>query len=124
MQKVLNLTRGTVLCANVEEAQGAMGRGKGLMGRNALPADAGMLIGSGPLIPMMWIHTFFMRFPIDLVFLDRAGRIVRVMAGVKPWRVTAPVFGARSVLELEAGATQRNGTVVGDQVRLEKSEKM
>jgi uncharacterized protein len=119
MHKALNLTRGTVLCANVEEAQGTMGRGKGLMGRNALAADAGMLIGSGPLIAVMWIHTFFMRFPIDLVFLDRAGRIVRVMAGVRPWRVTAPVFGACSVLELEAGATQRNGSVVGDQVRLE-----
>jgi uncharacterized protein len=120
MQRAVNATRGTVLCANVEEAQGTLGRGRGLMGRAALGADAGMLIGAG-LVPMIWIHTFFMRFAIDLVFLDRSGRIVCLMPNVRPWRVTPPVFGARCVLELESGAAHRNGTTVGDEVRLEKA---
>jgi uncharacterized protein len=120
MRRAINHTRGSILCADVEEASGAMARGKGLMGRPALAPGAGMLIGAGPLIPMMWIHTFFMRFPIDLVFLDRAGRIVRIMPNVKPWRLTAPVFGAHSVLELEAGAAQRNSSRRGDQIQLEK----
>ncbi len=120
MQRAINHTRGTILCACVEPALGAMERGRGLMGRATLAPGAGMLIGSGPLVPMMWIHTFFMRFAIDLVFLDRGGRIVRIVPNVKPWRITAPVLGARSVLELEAGAAHRTSTRPGDEVRFEE----
>ncbi len=119
MQQAINVTRRSVLCATVEEANGSLARGKGLIGREALGPGAGMLIGAGPLISMMWIHTFFMRFPIDLVFLDRAGRIVRIVSTVGPWRITAPVFGARCVLELEAGAAQRTSSQVGDEIRFE-----
>ncbi len=123
MRRAINLTRGSVLCASVEEADGTMARGKGLMGRDALAPGAGLLIGAGPLLAMMWIHTFFMRFPLDLVFLSRSGRIVRILSNVKPWRVTAPVFGASCVLELEAGAAQRTSSRRGDEVRLEEIEK-
>jgi uncharacterized membrane protein (UPF0127 family) len=104
------------------EALGSLERGKGLIGRKSLEPGAGLLIGAGPLIPLMWIHTFFMRFPLDLIFLNRAGRIVRIVPNVKPWRLTAPVFGARSVLELEPGATQRTSTRVGDEVRFEEQK--
>lgn len=119
MRRAINLTRGSVLCPWVEEAASALERGRGLIGREALAPGAGMLIGSGPLVPMLWIHTFFMRFPIDLVFLDRTGCIVRVISDLKPWRLTAPVYGACSVLELEAGAAQRTGSRPGDAVRFE-----
>jgi uncharacterized membrane protein (UPF0127 family) len=119
MRRAMNVTRGSVLCANVQEALGSLERGKGLIGRKALGPGEGLLIGAGPLIPIMWIHTLFMRFPLDLVFLDRAGRIVRIVARVKPWRLTAPVF-ARCVLEIESGAAQRTSTSVGDQVRFEE----
>lgn len=120
MLRTINQTRGTVLCACVEEAKSVGARGKGLMGRTGLAQGSGMLIGCGPLLPVMWIHTFFMRFPIDIVFLDRADKIIRVMPGVKPWRVTAPVFGAHRVLEIEAGAAERNLSRPGDQVRFEE----
>ncbi len=90
------------------------------MGRAALAPGAGLLIGSGPLIRLMWIHTFFMRFALDLVFLDRGGRIVRILSAVKPWRLTAPVFGASFVLELAAGAAQRSCARVGDEIRFEE----
>jgi uncharacterized membrane protein (UPF0127 family) len=119
MRRAINQTRGTVLCEQVEDATSAMARGRGLMGRAGLAPGAGMLIGSGPL-PLMWIHTFFMRFPIDLVFLDRGGKIARIMPNVKPWRLTAPVFGARSALELEAGAAARNSSHAGDEVSFEE----
>jgi uncharacterized membrane protein (UPF0127 family) len=119
VRRAINITRGSVLCASVEEAASAIARGRGLMGREALAPGAGLLIGSGPLLPMLWIHTFFMRFPIDLVFLGRSGRIIRLMPAVKPWRLTAPVLGAHSVLELEAGAAQRAATRAGDEVRFE-----
>ena len=119
MRRAINQTRGTVLCAQIEEAATAVARGRGLMGRAGLAPGEGMLIGSGPL-PLMWIHTFFMRFPIDLVFLDRADRIVRIAPNVKPWRLTAPLLGARAVLEIEAGAAARNSSLAGDQVSFEE----
>ncbi len=119
MRRAINQTRGSVLCAQIEEAATAAARGKGLMGRPGLAEGEGMLIGSGP-IPMMWIHTFFMRFPIDLVFLDRANQIVRIVPNVKPWRLTVPIFGARACLELEAGAAARNSSHPGDQVDFEE----
>ena len=120
MLRALNHTRGTVLCAQVEEATSAVARGRGLIGRAALAPRSGMLIGCGPLLAVMWIHTFLMRFPIDLVFLDRGNRIIRVISGVKPWRLTAPVFGAHQVLEIEAGAAARNSSRRGDQVAFEE----
>ncbi len=118
MRRAINQTRGTVLCAQIEEAATAAARGKGLMGRPGLAEGTGMLIGSGP-IPLMWIHTFFMRFPIDLVFLDRANRIMRIMPDVRPWRLAAPVFAARACLEIEAGAAAGTSSRAGDQVRFE-----
>ena len=111
--RAINQTRGTVLCAQVEEATTAVERGRGLIGRTGLAPRCGILIGCGPLLSIMWIHTFFMRFPIDIVFLDRGNRIMRVSSGVKPWRLTAPVFGAHRVLEIEAGAAARNSSRPG-----------
>ncbi len=90
------------------------------MGRPGLAAGEGMLIGSGP-IPLIWIHTFFMRFPIDLVFLDRANRIIRIVPNVRPWRLTAPLFGARACLEIEAGAAAQSSSHAGDQIKFEDS---
>jgi uncharacterized membrane protein (UPF0127 family) len=121
MRRAINVTRGTVVCARVEEASNALKRGRGLMGRAALAEGTGLLIGSGPLFPVMGMHTFFMRFPIDIVFLDRAGKIVRILDAVKPWRLTVPVFGARWALEIEAGAAAQTSSRPGDQVRFEDS---
>jgi uncharacterized protein len=120
MLRAINQTRGTVLCEQVEEATTAAARGRGLIGRTALVPRSGMLIGCGPLLALMWIHTFFMRFPIDLVFLDRGNQIIRIMPGVQPWRLTAPVFGAHRVLEIEAGAAARNASRPGDQVTFQE----
>ena len=55
------------------------------------------------------VHTWFMRFPIDIVYLDRVGRVCHVREHVPPWRVPAPVRGADAVLELPAGAAQALG---------------
>jgi uncharacterized membrane protein (UPF0127 family) len=69
----------------------------------------------------MWMHMFFMRFPIDIVFLDRQNRVLRISHELKPWRVSAQVWGARRALELAAGAARRTGTQVGDRITLEQS---
>lgn len=101
---------GSVLCARCELADTPWRRLRGLLGRE-LPADAGLLIR-----PSSSVHMFFMRYAIDAVFLDRQGRVLRVAAGLRPWRL-ASRRGARAVLELPAGAAARAGLTDGEQLR-------
>lgn len=85
---------------------------KGLLGRRELPRGEGI-----HLRPASSVHMFFMRFPIDVVFLDRELRVVAVRANLGPWRM-AGKRGAKSALELAAGEAQRRGVRVGDRVQL------
>ena len=83
---------------------------KGLLGRTALDPDEGLL-----LRPAGSVHTAFMRFPIDVVFLDGAMQVLRVEPNVPPWRMTGQ-RGARAVLETPAGAAERAGIAPGMQL--------
>lgn len=114
-----NQTRATVLCEYLEEACGMTGKSRGLLGREGLEAEAGMLFEAGRLEPCMWMHMLFMRFPIDIVFLDRQGKVIRINYNLRPWRVSSIVWGARKALELSAGAATRSRTNVGDQIVFE-----
>ena len=113
-----NETRGTVLAERVDEARSFWARFMGLMGRPGLPP------GSGLFLPGNGIHMFFMRFPIDAVFLAKpadggARRVVSVHRAVRPWIGMVPlVRGADGVLELPVGAIDASATVPGDTVRL------
>ena len=102
----------TVVCEACRIADTPLRRLKGLLGRDELPPGHGLL-----LRPANAVHTFFMRFPIDIVFLDRDLRVLRVAAHVKPWRAAAR-RGAHAVLELPAGECERRGAHVGDQLRV------
>ncbi len=62
---------------------------------------------------------FFMRFPIDAVFVDRDGQVVRIVEYLRPWRIVAWVRGAQDCLELPAGAAVLAGIQVGDELALE-----
>lgn len=62
---------------------------------------------------------FFMRFAIDAIFVDRAGRVVKVAPGIRPWVPMIAARGARDVIELAAGTCARTGTQVGDDLVLE-----
>lgn len=90
---------GETLATKVETADDAASRSKGLLGRDYLPEGAGLWI-----VPCPMIHTFFMQFPIDAIFLDRALKVVRVIENLKPWRLSPWVFSAHSVLELKGGS--------------------
>lgn len=103
---------GVVVCERCEVADGFRTRTRGLMGRAGLEPGEGMLIR-----PAGSIHTFFMRFPIDCVFLDRELAVVAVREAVKPWRAAA-ARGAKSTLELPAGEVSRVGVAAGDRLRL------
>ena len=117
--RAINRTRGTTLCQHLEDAGGVGGKSRGLLGRDGLEAGHGMLFERGRYEPFMWMHMFFMRFAIDIVFLDSDGTVLRISHALKPWRLSPIVFGARRALELEAGAAIRSDTRVGDTIVLE-----
>src|SRR5262245_52965112 len=102
--RAINRSRGTVLCENLEVAESMAAQSRGLLGRDGLASGAGMLFEGNRLIPMMWMHMFFMRFAIDIVFLDKQNRVRRINHSLRPWQMSSLVWGARRALELEAGA--------------------
>jgi hypothetical protein len=111
--RVLNRTRGTVLASRLEVAGTGSARRKGLLGRDRLAPGEGLWI-----VPCESVHTFFMRFPIDLVYLDRKLRIRKLRSGVGPWRLSACLF-AHSVLELPFGVIRETKTQPGDTLEFE-----
>jgi uncharacterized membrane protein (UPF0127 family) len=117
--RAINRTRGTVLCECLEDAGGLAGQSRGLLGRDGLDSGHGMLFLRGRIEPFMWMHMFFMRFAIDIVFLDGNNTVVRISHTIKPWRVSPLVFSARKALELEAGAAARSDTRLGDLIAFE-----
>ena len=107
---------GAVVCERCEIPETAFGRMRGLLGRDGLEPGSGMLIDSAPSV-----HMFFMRFPIDVVFLDRDWRVVGVRHELRPWRV-AGARGAAAALELAAGAVAAARIEEGDVLALEGLE--
>ena len=87
-------------------------RMKGLLGRVGLDPGEGLLIR-----PTSSIHMFFMRFPIDAVFLDRELVVRKIVPTLRPWRIA--LRGAKSVVELPAGEAVRRGVAVGDRLLIE-----
>lgn len=106
--RALNHTRGTVIAEHVDIARSMWSRFWGLMGRARLAEGHGLHI-----TPCSSIHMFFMRFTIDVVFLDKSLRVTKVVHGIKPWRA-ALGEGGHSALELLPGAALGAGVEVGD----------
>lgn len=113
--EIRNETRGQVLATQAELARSFVARGRGLMGRVSLPAGYALII-----YPEWSIHTFFMRVPIDVLFVDKKHVVVglqhamppsRPFAGVAPWR-------GQYVVEMPAGVLAATGTEVDDQLSL------
>ena len=104
---VLRTAAGRLVCPRCELADTPWRRLRGLLGRD-LPADAGLLIR-----PSSSVHMLGMRYAIDAVFLDREQRVLRIAAGLAPWRL-ASCRGARAVLELPSGACAAAGLREGD----------
>jgi uncharacterized protein len=108
------LTRldGTIVCERCQLAASPLSRLRGLLGRDGLEPGEGLL-----LRPASAVHTWFMRFPIDAVFLTRDLVVLGIADGLEPWRA-AGRRGARAVLELPAGECARRGLAVGDELAL------
>ena len=114
---VHNRTRGATLAANVRLADTPRSRRIGLLKHETLKPGEGLWI-----CPTQAIHTFGMRFPIDVAFLDRRLRVKRIYHRLAPFRLTSLVWGARSVLELVSGSLAGTGTAVGDELQFSPCE--
>ncbi|MBS1809632.1 MAG: DUF192 domain-containing protein [Acidobacteria bacterium] len=103
------------LAENLILANTSLKRLRGLLGRASLPANEGLW-----LRPCNSIHTIWMRFAIDVIFLDRQLRIVRLVENIRPFRLTRPNWQAASVIEMAAHSISRLELRVGDELRVEK----
>jgi uncharacterized membrane protein (UPF0127 family) len=114
--KIWNLTRRVALAHRVEIADHGPTRRKGLLGRKSLPAGEGLWI-----IPCEAVHTFGMKFPIDLVYIDRKKRVKKIRSAVPPWRVSA-CLSAHSVVELASGTVEMTQTRPGDRLEFSPAD--
>ena len=98
----LKQKNGDVICTKMVVATNIFSRMLGLMFSKDLPECDGFLLS-----PCNSIHTFFMRYSLDILFLDKDFRIVKVIYGLSPWRMTWIYFKARHVLEMKAGTMKK-----------------
>jgi uncharacterized membrane protein (UPF0127 family) len=110
---VRNASRGTLLGHAIEKADTSATRNKGLLSRQGLDPGTGLWI-----VPCEGVHTFFMKFSIDLVYIDRNKRFRKTVSDVVPWRLSM-CLPAHSVIELPVGVIESSGTEKGDQLEIE-----
>ena len=114
MTRVTNTRTGQVFLSELHEARGPWQKIAGLMFTPVLPAARGLLFR-----PVRGVHTHFMRFAIDLIYLDETHRVCAIRSDMPPWRID--LRSAAAVIETRAGAARVAGIQIGDQLRLETS---
>jgi uncharacterized protein len=115
LMHVANITRNTVIATAVELADTGAKRSKGLLGRKCLDPGTGLWI-----VPCEAVHTFWMSFPIDLIYLNREYRIKKLCSKVEAWRLSA-CLSAYSVLELPSGTITGSQSETGDILQFSES---
>jgi uncharacterized membrane protein (UPF0127 family) len=116
MMKLINMSRGQTVLENLEVADTFWTRAIGLLGRSRLEGNSGLWIqGSGS------IHTFFMRFAIDLVFLDENLVVTKIVEKVQPWRMVWRGWKSASVIELQSGFVEKCPLSIGEQLHVDHS---
>jgi len=111
--QVRNESRDAVLAVAAGVADSSSTRRTGLLKHESLPEGEGLWI-----VPCEAVHTFWMKFAIDVLYLDRKRKVVKVRKDLAPWRISG-CLRAHSVLELPAGTAAKTGTVAGDQLVFE-----
>jgi len=110
--RIANQRNGRVLAENAEVAGSFPARLVGLIRRRTFPKGSALVIPS-----CRQVHTFLMRFPIDVLFSDAQNRVVRIAECVRPCRVTGYCRSAARAIELPAGTVSSCGVAVGDTLR-------
>lgn len=111
--KALNTRNGKELSSHLDVADNLFKRLKGLLGKTEMEHGEALWIK-----PCMSIHTLWMKFPIDVIFLNKKNRVVAAIKNVKPNRLTSLYPKAVSVLELPAGTIEETSTIVGDEIEI------
>ena len=106
-----NVSTGTVIADKVAVAATRATRRQGLLKHTSLPDGEGLWI-----VPSHGVHTFQMKFPIDVVALDDRGVVIDRVVNLQPWRIRLPKRGTAGVLELAAGSLDRTGTELGHRI--------
>lgn len=109
--KIINSKNNYMLADDCKVAGTFYSRFKGLMGVDELPKGAGLHI-----LPCNSIHMFFMRIPLDIIFINKENEVVHIVEGIKPWRVTNIIKNAHSVIELPVGTISSTHTFPGDRL--------
>ena len=112
--RITNATRGTELAREARAARSFWSRLVGLLGRSQLSPGEGLMLER-----CNSIHTAFMRFAIDAVYVDRSGRVLKTVSDLKPFRVSGVLRGGWSVIELPTGTIASTGTAAGDELHFE-----
>ncbi len=115
--RIVHADRDGCLAEKVQVADSFWGRMRGLLGHAPLAQGEGMVI-----MPCQWIHTLFMGFSIDVVYLGNDLRVVHLQENVPPNRLCSPVPRASCVVELSARAISRAGVQIGDQLEFQVDE--
>ena len=110
---LVNADSGATLARQVRAAVDSRSRRQGLLGRTSFDDEA--LI----IAPCSAVHTFFMRIPLDVIFTDRSGLVMRCSPHVRPWRL-AGTLTAFAAIELPAGTIERSGTARGHRIELRR----
>jgi uncharacterized membrane protein (UPF0127 family) len=112
---LFNKTKNNVIADNISIADKFWPRLRGLMGKKDLKNDEGLLLAHCNAVHMM-----FMRFPIDVLFLDRDFVVIKILHNLKPWRTSPIVRGAFQVIELDAGNAVKKGINIGDKLSVSR----
>jgi len=115
--QLVNKANGSILANNVEIAADFVKRLRGLLGRPGLNEGEAML-----LYPCSSIHTFFMNFPIDALFIDRNAIVLKTIENMKPNRISPVIKKSYMVVELPAGSLSSTGTTVGHHLKINLNE--
>ena len=107
-----NARNGMVLAHRLEPAFDSKARRRGLLGRQGLDAGAALIIA-----PCNSVHTFFMKFAIDVIFVSREGRVAKICPALSAWRIGVS-WNSFAVIELAAGTAARADTRVGDDLHV------
>ncbi len=112
-----NVSTGSLVANRVGVASTRAERAVGLLSRTGLEPGEALWI-----IPSRGVHTWGMKFSIDIVALDADGVVIDQVSALKPWRIRLPRRGTAGVLELPAGTLERSGTIMGHRIEFEPTE--
>lgn len=112
--RIVNTTRNTLIASKIITADSFFSRLRGLLGRKSLEKEEALLIPR-----CIAVHTFFMKFSIDIIFIDSDSNVTKTMKNLRPFRISSCFTGTYSAIELPAGTIEQSNTETGDRLARE-----